>query len=94
MPRCGQGVKRSVSARRAPTCGATPCADGTRFEARLNPATAAEVRLWQQAHGIGPAQRCAARALHALVDRLAEMVGAQAVLGACARLLSLAEGAA
>jgi len=66
---------------------------GVRFEAGYGPATAVEVRRWQQANGIGPAQRCAARVLHALAERLAEKVGLTNVLGLFARAITAAEAA-
>lgn len=67
---------------------------GTRFETSYGRATAAEVRRWQKANDIGPAQRCAQRVLHALVDRLAEMVNLDAVLTLFMRAISAAEAMA
>ena len=63
---------------------------GVRFEAGYGPANAVEVRRWERANGITPAQRTLERALHAVVDRLAEAVGIRNVLGLCVKALASA----
>lgn len=63
---------------------------GIRFEGSYGPASAVDVRRWERSRGITPTGRCAARALHALVDRLVEMVGIGPVLQLCAQAVNIA----
>jgi len=65
--------------------------DGAHFEASYGRATAAEVRRWKRSNGIGPAQRCAASALHALADRLISVIGVDRALTLFTQAISAAE---